>query len=333
MDNDRLNTASKRAAHRVVVLAYPGLCLFEFGIAAELFGLARPEIEQPWYAYRVAGVAKQVKAAIGGVHVQVDGGIELLSRAQTIVIPGWSGPDVRPSPELKAALRRAHARGVRMLTICSGAFLLGHCGLLDGQPAATHWRYEETFRRLFPEAHLVHDALYVEAGNIITSAGSAAGIDAGLHVIRQDFGTAIANQVAQRLVMPPHREGGQRQYIPAPVPARRRDRFDGVLDWARARINKPMSTEDMAAFALMSARSFHRRFSETVGQTPAVWLIDERLRHARSLLEAGRHSLLEVAEASGFASMETFRAAFRRRLGVSPSAYRASFGFGTAMSA
>lgn len=326
MDNDRLIPANRRAPAEVVALVYPRLCLFEFGIAAELFGLARPELGVAWYTFKAAMTTRSVRSGIGDIRMATDGGLELLESAQTIVIPGWSGVDVLPSPALRTAVCDAHARGARLLSICSGAFLLGHCGLLDGRNATTHWRYESMFRERFPKATLLADALYVQSDRIITSAGSAAGIDAGLHLIRQDFGTAVANAVAQRLVMPPHREGGQRQFVPAPVPDKRQDLFDGVFQWTRERLATPLTVADMAAAAAMSERNFHRRFGDTVGMTPARWLLQERVHRAKLLLETGELTLEQVGAASGFASPETFRAAFRRAVGASPSAYRSAFG-------
>lgn len=326
MDKDRLKTASHRNGHRVVCLAYPGLCLFEFGIATELFGLARPELGVPWYDFKVVTTEDALRTSIGGLRIAGQGSLRALRAADTIIVPGWSGPQVLPTAALRSAMVNAHRRGARFLAICSGAFLLGHCGLLEGQEAATHWRYEAAFRALFPRTTLAPDALYVQSGTVITSAGSAAGIDAALHVIRSDHGTAVANTVAQRLVMPPHREGGQRQFVAAPVPARRHDLFDSVFDWARQRLTLPITTRDMAATAAMSERNFHRRFQAALGTTPAAWLLQERLCVARGLLEQGEASLEQVAAKSGFASLETFRAAFRRALKVSPSAYRASFG-------
>lgn len=310
--------------HHVVALAYPDLCRFEFGIAAELFGLPRPELGVAWYRFGVAMTASRVRSGIGGLRVAADGGLELLRKAHTIVVPGWSGPEVKPS----AALCRAHARGARLMSICSGAFLLGHCGLLDGRRATTHWRYEARFRDCFPDSTLVPDALYVEDGRIVTSAGSAAGIDAGLHLIRSDYGTAVANRVAQRLVMLPHREGGQRQFVASPVPRRREDRFDAVFDWARQRLDRGIGTAELARAAAMSERNFYRRFRQALGTTPAHWLQQERVRAAKALLEEGRLDLGRVADACGFGTQEAFRAVFRRCVGVSPSAYRRSFGAG-----
>lgn len=310
----------------VVALAYPKLCLFEFGIAAELFGLPRPELNVPWYRFAIAMSAGRVRSGIGGLQIKADGGLALLRQADVIIIPGWTGPDVLPSPALKTALRQAHARGARLMSICSGAFLLGHCGLLDGRKATTHWRYEQQFQQCFPASVLMADALYVEDDRIVTSAGSAAGIDAGLHVIRSDFGAAIANRVAQRLVMLPHREGGQRQFVDSPVPKRRNDPLNGVFDWARQRLHTGIGTQDLAQAAAMSERNFYRRFQQATGTTPAQWLQQERVRTAKKLLEEGLLSLDRVAEACGFGTLEAFRAAFRRNVGVAPSTYRKRFG-------
>ncbi len=326
MDSERLIPAKHQAPHSVVALAYPQLCLFEFGIASELFGLARPELGVPWYDFRVVATDQSLTTAVGGLRVAAEAELGALEGAGTIVVPGWTGPRVLPSPELKAVLVEADRRGARFLSICSGAFLLGHCGLLKGRAAATHWRYEPEFRDLFPDVDLRTDELYVQSGNVLTSAGSSAGIDAGLHLIRSDYGTVVANCVAQRLVMQPHRAGGQRQFVASPVPERRHDLFDAVFDWARERLDQPISSKQMASAAAMSERNFHRRFRSALGTTPAVWLLRERIGRARILLEHGEASLDRVAEKCGFASVETFRAAFRREMGVSASAYRLSFG-------
>ncbi len=326
MDTKRLNPAKARNPGLVAVLVYDGLCLFELGIAAELFGLPRPELGQPWYRFAVVATDRRVRTAVGGLGLAATHGLETLRRARTIVVPGWKSPEALPSPVLRDALRAAARRGARLLTICSGAFLLGHCGLLEGRRATTHWRYEEAFRRLFPEVELVPDVLYVDDGAIVTSAGSAAGIDAGLHLVRRDFGAAVANEVARRLVVPAHREGGQRQFVARPVPDEPRRGFDRVLAWTRARLDHAITPRDMARAAAMSERNFYRRFRESTGQTPASWLAIERVQHARALLETTKLAPTRVGEAAGFASHETFRAAFRRLVGVSPASYRRTFG-------
>ena len=308
----------------VVALVYDELCLFEFGIAVELFGLPRPELGIAWYDFKVAGVESKSFAGLGGISVAARGGLALLKRADTIVIPGWNNSSV-PSQRLVRELRRAHARGARLMSICSGAFLLGHAGLLDGRRATTHWRYTQVFRRRFPKVELVPDVLYVDEGQIITSAGSAAGIDAGLHLIRRDFGAAVANQVARRLVVTPHRDGGQKQFIPSPVNARENTKFDRVIEWALARLDRPLTLADLASKAAMSDRNFLRRFAETTGTTPKAWLQRARIGRAQELIEVGDAPLDRVAEQCGFASLETFRVAFRRQVGLAPGRYRRRF--------
>jgi AraC family transcriptional activator FtrA len=307
------------------VLAYDGLCTFEYGIAIELFDLDRPEPGVPWYDCRIVGVDGRVARGSGGVRVEADAGLGGLARARTIVVPGWRDRAERPPEALLRALRRAVARGARVLTICSGAFVLGHAGLLDGRRCTTHWRYVAELRARFPSALVEDDVLYVDDGALITSAGSAAGMDACLHLVRRDFGARIANMVARRLVMPPHREGGQAQYVEAPVAARPARTLAPVLDWARARLHEPIGVEDLAARAATSPRTFLRRFGAAVGTTPLAWLQRERIGRARELLEGTALPLARVAEQCGYASPETFRAAFRRLVGVPPAAYRARF--------
>lgn len=321
----RLKPAKLAPPGPVVVLVYDGLCLFEFGIASELFGLPRPELEVPWYPFSTVAIDPKVNTGIGQLHIHMKSSLRLLDKAETIVVPGWKGPAVQPSKALRAALLRANQRGARFLSICSGAFLLGWCGLLDGRRATTHWRYEDAFRTQFPDADLVPDVLYVEDGNVITSAGSAAGIDAGLQVIRTDYGVAVANQVAKRLVVPAHRGGGQRQYIPTPVPKRQGGRFDAVFDWARENLHRPIGAADLAQVAAMSERNFFRRFRDQTGQSPSEWLLQERIERAKTLLEVSDESLARIADSVGLGSMETLRGAFRRRVGVPPTEFRRAF--------
>ena len=309
----------------VVALAYDGLCLFEFGVAVELFGLPRPELDTPWYEFAVAGVGGGRYRGLGGVTLQARRGLALLERARTIVVPGWSDPGKRPPERLLRALSAAHARGARILTICSGAFVLGYTGLLDGRRATTHWRHTDRFRAQFPRVELVPDVLYVDEGRIITSAGSAAGIDAGLHLIRRDFGAAVANRVARRLVVAPHRDGGQQQFIPAPVDPAAGGRFGTVMQWARQRLAQPLTVRGLAGQAAMSERNFLRRFREATGATPKAWLLHERIARAQTLIETSGDSIGRIAERCGFGAPESFRAAFRKRVGIPPSKYRSRF--------
>lgn len=317
----------------VATVAYDGLCLFEFGIAAELFGLPRPELGMPWYEFTVVGVDRQASRSLGGVRVHPGRGLSALRRARTIVLPGWKSPHEPPPPPLLRELRAAHARGARLMSICSGAFILGYSGLLDGRRATTHWRYTEIFRELFPKVRLEPDVLYVDEGQIITSAGSAAGIDAGLHLIRRDFGAAVANRVARRLVVAPHREGGQKQFIPSPLGERAASRFQRVVDWTRRHLHERISVGRLASLAAMSERNFLRRFREATGTTPRSWLLHERVARAQELIETSDEPLARIAERCGFAAPETFRLAFRTRVGLAPSRYRQRFRRNARMSA
>ena len=312
----------------VAILAYDGLCTFEFGIAVEIFGLARPEFDFPWYEHRIVAVDPGPMRATGGIQVTADGGMELLEQARTIIIPGWrSRSDPLPAP-LIDALRRAHQRGARLLSICSGVFALAATGLLDGRGATTHWRYTEELEARFPLIEVDPDVLYVDAGQLITSAGSAAGIDACLHLVARDFGTHVANSVARRLVMSPQRTGGQAQFIPAPVSRTPRSDLSRVMQWAREHLHEPLEVRDLARQALMSERTFLRRFSEATGASPKAWLQHERLARARELLESGSEHTEHIALRCGYRSVESFRVAFRSVVGVPPSVYRERFGRG-----
>jgi AraC family transcriptional activator FtrA len=310
----------------VAVLAYDGLCTFEFGIAVEIFGLARPEFEFPWYRHRIVAADAGPLRAMGGIHVIADIGLEGLEDAHTVVIPGWRSRDEPPPPALIKALQAAHARGARLLSICSGVFVLATAGLLEGKRATTHWRYTAELAERYPAIDVAADTLYVDAGQVITSAGSAAGIDACLHLVARDFGTAVANSVARRLVMAPQRAGGQLQFIPAPVASTSRHDLAQVLDWARQQLHRPLTVGAMAEQALMSERTFLRRFTQATGMAPKAWLQQERLARARELLEASALPLDRLAEHCGFGSIEAFRLAFRKHSGLAPSAYRERFG-------
>jgi AraC family transcriptional regulator, transcriptional activator FtrA len=309
----------------VAVIAYDGLCTFEFGIAIEVFGLPRPEFAFPWYEFAVVSAEGRRSRAMGGIIVEATGGLDVLDSARTIIIPGWRDRTERPPERLLKALARASARGARCLSICSGVFVLAAAGLLDGRRATTHWRHMPDLKRLYPGVEVEEDTLYVDEGSVITSAGSAAGIDACLHLVRRDFGSKIANSVARRLVMPPHRDGGQAQYVSAPVQERPGKTIGEVMDWARSKLSEPIEIGSMAKHAAMSERTFLRRFQESTGLSPIAWLQRERMFRARELLEAANLSLADVSAQCGYESLETFRVAFRRVVGTSPAAYRARF--------
>ena len=271
--------------HLVVVLAYDNLCTFEFGCAVEMFSLARPELGVDWYRFAVCGELKGVVRAAGGISVHVPHGISMLGRADTIVIPGWQGVDVAPSPALVRRLRAAHARGARIATICSGVFVLAATGLLDGKSATTHWRYADLLQSRHPQIDVQANSLYVDEGSLVTSAGSAAGLDMMLHLVRRDHGARVANQVAQRLVVPPHRLGDQAQFVARPVPLDEAARLARLMDKVRARPADDWTLASMAERAAMSMRTLQRQFQQSLGMSPVDWLIRERVEVARQWLE------------------------------------------------
>ncbi|MFY8106941.1 MAG: transcriptional regulator FtrA [Elstera sp.] len=311
----------------VVALAYDGLCLFEFGIVAEVFGLSRPEItRRDWYKFRIAAVDPLPLRAQGGMlSLATDGGLELLAEAGTILIPGWRGVSGDVPEALCAALRDAADRGARILSICSGLVVLAEAGLLAGRRATTHWRYIDQVATRFPWLTLDPNVLYVDEGQILTSAGSAAGLDLCLHLVRRDFGAEIANLVARRLVVAPHREGGQAQFIDRPVPQRAGTLFAALFGQVQAEIADDWPVDRLAATAGMSRRTFLRRFQDATGTTPADWLLSLRLQGVKDLLETSTLSVEEIATRCGFGAAGTLRHHFRQRLGMTPQTYRQRF--------
>jgi AraC family transcriptional activator FtrA len=309
--------------HHVAILAYDRLCTFEFGCAVELFALARPELEVAWYSYAVCAIEPGPLRAAGGLALQVPHGLEALDRADTIVIPGWRDADEAAPVQLLEALRRAHARGVRLCSICSGAFVLAHAGLLDGRRATTHWRYFDKLAASFPGIVIEPDALYVEDGNIVTSAGSAAGLDMLLHLVRSDFGADIANRVAQRLVIPAHRDGSQAQLVARPLPASSVDTIAQTMDWLRENLRAAHTLASMAQQARMGVRTFQRRFKERTGASPLDWLVRERVLLAAQLLETRPGLGIDaIADLAGLGSPESLRRHFRSQGLPSPARYR-----------
>ena len=309
--------------HHVAILAYDGLCTFEFGCAVELFALDRPELGVSWYSYAVCAVEDGPLRAAGGLTVAAPHGLEEVERADTIVIPGWRGAGEAPPAALLAALRRAHARGARICSICSGAFVLAHAGLLDGRRATTHWRYLKQLEAEFPKVAVEEGVLYVEDERIVTSAGSAAGLDMLLHLVRSDFGVDIANRVAQRLVIPAHRDGDQAQLVARPLPSEEQNAIARLMDWVRENLRAEHSVESMAARAKMGARTFHRRFKDSTGQSPLAWLVRERVELAARILETRPQLPLEtVADLAGLGSPESLRRHFRSHGLPPPGRYR-----------
>ena len=282
---------------RVAALAYDDLCTFEFGIVVEVFGLRRPELNVEWYDFEVCSLERGPLRATGGIRVQARRGLRSLQQAGTIVIPGWRQVEEPPPEALLRALRSAHAAGARLVSICSGVFVLAATGLLDGKRVTTHWRYTERLTAHFPNLHVDPNVLYVDEGSILTSAGSAAGIDLCLHIVRRDYGAEIANHVARRLVMPPHRDGGQAQYVQNPIRSEASGGLAPVLQWAQAHLGKVLRVDDLAQTAAMSPRTFARRFRQETGTTPHQWLVHQRLVAAQRRLEKTGETIDQIAEA------------------------------------
>lgn len=312
--------------HLVVALAYDGLCTFEFGVAVEIFGLPRPELGENWYRFAVAAVDEGELCATGGIRILTEGGVELLEQADTIIVPGWRGAQM-PVPEtLCQALRQAHQRGCRIMSICSGVFVLAAAGLLNGRKATTHWRYTDLLRQRYPAIEVLEDALYYDEGRVMTSAGSAAGIDLCLHVVRTDFGRDIANNVAQRLVVQPHRDGTQTQKVTAPVARSRESQSLGKLfDFLHQQLAASHTVESLARHVGMSPRTFLRRFAESTGTTPARWILQARLRRAEELLTQPRMNIDVIAGQIGFSNGAALRHHFQQHYALTPGEFRKKF--------
>ncbi|MBU8859806.1 MULTISPECIES: transcriptional regulator FtrA [unclassified Micromonospora] len=310
----------------VSVLAYEGMSVFETGIVTEVFGLPRPEFDVPWYELTVCAETPGAVRLVGGATLHTGHGLDAFSAAGTLIVPGVADVHADPSPALTDALRAAHRRGARIVSICSGAFALAGAGLLDGRRATTHWRYADLLARRHPAVRVDPDVLYVDDGDILTSAGSAAGLDLCVHLVRRDHGPTIANAVARRLVVPPHREGGQAQFVEAPVPGDPEDdRLSASMSWALANLNAPITVDGLARRAHMSARTYLRHFARATGTSPIRWLIDRRVQASLPLLETTTAPIEEVAAAVGFETAVTFRHHFAAAMRTSPSAYRRAF--------
>jgi len=322
---------SRRAAgqppHRVVVLGYEGMSPFELGVATEVFALPRPELEVDWwYSFALCAERPGPLRAVGGLRIEAPHGLEALACADTIIVPGSADVHADPPHAVTDALRAAHARGARLVSICSGAFVLAATGLLDGLISATHWRYAALLRSRFPRVRVDPDVLYLDHGQILTSAGTAAGIDLCLHIVRRDHGADIANRVARRMVVAPHRDGGQAQFIEQPVPASGNGDPVGVaIAHALDHLDEPLDVESLARVAHLSPRQFSRRFRATTGTSPGRWLIEQRIHASLPLLEHDARGIEALGQAVGFPSPASYRQHFRAIVGVSPAAYRERF--------
>ncbi|WP_069887327.1 GlxA family transcriptional regulator [Streptomyces luteocolor] len=316
--------------HRIVVLALDGVIPFELGIPQRIFGRARTAEGEHLYSVVTCSVrAPGPVRTDADFSVLVEHGPEALAEADTVVIPASYelGPvfeEGRLTDELAAALARIRP-GTRLVAICTGGYVLAAAGLLDGRPATTHWSMAEHFQRLFPRVDVDADVLFIDDGDVLTSAGVAAGIDLCLHVVRRDHGTAVANDVARRTVVPPHRDGGQAQYIQRPVPEPQLATTRAARAWALGRLDQPLQLRDMAEQEAMSVRTFTRRFREEVGVSPLQWLTQQRVERARHLLESTDLSVDQVARDAGFGTAQSMRQHLQVALGVTPTAYRRTF--------
>ncbi|MFE9694790.1 GlxA family transcriptional regulator [Micromonospora sp. NPDC005806] len=325
----RNNRAMTLVPHRIAVLALDGVVGLDLGTPAQVFGTARTDDLTPLYAVATCTPGRQPIRSTAGFQVLPDHGLELLESADTVIVPGIheGSPmtDGTVDPEVAAALRAAHERGARIMSICTGAFVLAAVGLLDGRRATTHWAYADRFRRLHPGVDLDPEVLFLDSDGVLTSAGVAAGIDLCLHVIRTDHGSAVANRSARRCVVPPWRDGGQAQYIERPVPRTTETGTAATREWARQRLHQPVALRDLAAHARMSVRTFTRHFRSETGLSPAQWLLQQRTEHARLLLETTDLTVDEIARHAGFGTTAALRQHFHHRVGVAPTAYRHTF--------
>lgn len=310
----------------VAVVAFDGISPFHLSVPCLVFGDDRTEEGVPRFRLLVCGERPGRLRTATDFAIEAGHGLKAISEARTVIVPSWRDVAERPSEALLEALRRAHARGATVVGLCLGAFVLAEAGLLRGRAATTHWRWTGEFTRRFPDVRLEPNVLYVDEGRVITSAGTAAGIDCCLHVLRSKLGAELANRVARRIVVPPHRQGGQAQYIETPLPAKPGgDRISKTLDWARQRLNKPLGLDALAARALMSRRTFTRRFRATTGTTVRQWLNAQRVAFAQRMLETTDLPIEQVAASAGFGSALSLRQHFARDLDTSPSIYRREF--------
>ncbi|MGW5651646.1 GlxA family transcriptional regulator [Streptomyces humi] len=322
------SSQSARSTHRVAVIVDAGTNPFEVGVATELFGLPRPELGLPVPPYEVTLCAptREVRMNHGFFTLSGVTGLTAVDEADTVVVPGRPDNVVPRGADVLDAVRRAHARGARVVSFCTGTFALAEAGLLDGRPATTHWRWADAFRELHPRVLLRPDVLFVDDGDLLTASGSAAALDLGLHIWRQDHGAEVANAVSRRLVFASHRDGGQRQFVERPVPDVPDESLGPLLAWAQERLGEPLTVADLAARAAVSPATLHRRFRAQLGTTPLAWLTAERVALACRLIERGEERLDVVAARSGLGTAANLRARLRRETGLSPSGYRRRFG-------
>jgi AraC family transcriptional activator FtrA len=305
--------------HRVVTVLSPGVNPFDLAVACEVFGARRPELGVEWYDHRLAGVVRPV-VVNGGWTLDPPFGLEAVEDADTVIVPACPH---EPPHAMIAALRGAYDRGARMVSFCGGAFALAAAGILDGRSATTHWMDTDDLARRYPRVRVEADVLYIDDGQVLTSAGTSSGIALALHLVRLDYGPEVANQVAKRMVTAPHREGGQSQFAFRPVPVSSfQNAIASVMDWMFEHLDEPMTVGQLARLAAMSPRTFARRFSEATGTTPLRWLTHQRILRAQDLLEATTLPVDVIASRVGLGTAVNLRQHFRRETSMTPAAYR-----------
>jgi transcriptional regulator GlxA family with amidase domain len=314
----------------VVAAVLPAVALgpLELAAAVEMFGSDPRDAGGPFYELRLCGAEGRRAEAFGGFSVELPYDLSGLAGADTVIVMPFESWDLSGAPAPGAvleAIAKAHARGARVASFCTGAFVLAAAGLLDGRRATTHWDSADRLAREYPSVRVDPKVLYVDEGDVLTSAGAAASIDLALHIVRRDHGAEVANAMARRAVVPPHRDGGQAQYVEMPVPEREADGLTSTLAWAAEHLHEPLTVGELAARAHMSPRTFARRFRSTTGVTPHQWLVRQRVLHAQTLLETSDEPVERIAHASGFGAASALRQHFHRALGTSPQAYRRTF--------
>lgn len=309
----------------VVAVVYDGVAPFELGVLCEAWGVDRSDQGIPGFDFAVSAPRPgRVSTSLPGLSIDVPRGLDRVAEAQLVCVPAMPRDQPVP-PEVVTALRAAHDRGARLLSVCTGAFVLGTAGLLDGRRCTTHWRYVDELAQRFPRAEVDCDVLYVDSRPVVTSAGSAAGLDACLHVMRDELGAGVATAVARRMVVAAHRDGGQAQFIETPLPSTTADTLQPLLDWIRANLDDDLSVERLASRALMSPRTFARRFRAETGTTPYHWVTNQRVMLAERMLEESDDTIEQVAAKAGFSNATAFRHHFSRLRGTSPQQYRRIF--------
>ncbi|MFS2206982.1 GlxA family transcriptional regulator [Variovorax sp. Varisp36] len=310
----------------IAVVAFDGISPFHLSVPCMVFGEDRTESGAPRFRLRVCAPEPGPLKTNAGFTLGVPHGLEAIRRAQIVVVPSWRDDGSAAPPALIRALQAAHRRGATVVGLCLGAFVLAEAGLLDGRPATTHWKLAAAFAKQYPQVRLQPEVLYVDDGSVLTSAGTAAGIDCCLHLLRVRYGAETANRAARRMVVAPHRQGGQAQYIEQPVPAAaERDRLAPLLEWLGKHLDTSHELDDLARRALMSRRNFTRRFRESTGTTVGRWVQNQRLALAQRLLETTDHPVERVATGAGFGSAVSLRKHFTTAFKVSPTAYRRQF--------